>query len=139
VWSRGHEFPLNTADPVPPWERTRLMIVDDDASILRVLKRSLAEYYPVTAPAGAEALALLEHCRPELLITDYLMPQMIGSELLDRARTQHFTLKALILTGYGGSLDQQAWWTREPHLEKPFRIAQLRAAVADLIGAPVQA
>jgi CheY-like chemotaxis protein len=96
----------------------------------------LAEYHPVTAQSGAEALALLEHCRPELLITDYLMPNMTGLELLTRAREQHPALKALILTGYGGSLDHEAWWTTEQHLEKPCSPAQLRAAVAALIGTP---
>jgi CheY-like chemotaxis protein len=137
VWSHGHEFPLNTEDPVPPLSQTQLMIVDDDISVLRVLQRSLAEYHPVTAQSGAEALLLLEHCRPELLITDYLMPQMTGSELLARARERHPAIKTLMLTGHGGLLEDESWWIRGRHLEKPCSPAQLRAAVADLIGAPL--
>jgi CheY-like chemotaxis protein len=82
---------------------------------------------------------LLEHCRPELLITDYLMPNITVLELLTRAREQNPALKALILTGHGGSVDQEAWWTCEPHLDKPCSPAQLRAAVADLVGTPDQA
>jgi hypothetical protein len=35
------------------------VIVEDDASVLRLLKRSLAEYHLVTAQCGAEALVLL--------------------------------------------------------------------------------
>jgi CheY-like chemotaxis protein len=138
VWSRGHEFPLNTEDPVPPLARTQLMIVDDDASVLRLLQRLLAEYHPVTAQGAAEALVILEHCHPELLITDFLMPNMTGAELLARAREQQPELKALILTGHGASLGHESWWTGERHLDKPCSPAQLRAVVAELIGTPSQ-
>jgi hypothetical protein len=53
VWSRGHESPLDTEDPVAPLAQTQLMMVDDDPSVLRVLRRSPAEYRAVTAQSGA--------------------------------------------------------------------------------------
>jgi CheY-like chemotaxis protein len=130
-------MPLNTEVREPQRQHPQVLIVDDDTSILRMLQRTLAAYHPVTAQGATEALALLEQCRPALLITDYLMPDMTGAELLARAREQHPNLKALILTGYGALLEQEPWWGREQHLAKPCTPAQLRAAVADLIGRPV--
>jgi CheY-like chemotaxis protein len=113
---------------------TQILIVDDDTAILRVLQRSLADYQAVTAQEGAEALAILDHCHPDLLITDYAMPAMTGPELLARARHHHPALKGLILTAHAAWLDQEPWWTTERHLEKPCSLARLRSMVADLIG-----
>jgi CheY-like chemotaxis protein len=99
-----------------------------------MLQRVLADYNPIVAAGGEDALALLTHCRPRLLITDYLMPNLTGAELIARAREHHPALNALILTGYGESLDHEPWWTTERHLAKPCPVPELRAAVADLIG-----
>jgi ActR/RegA family two-component response regulator len=64
VWSRRHEFPLNTEDPVPQLEQTQLMIVDDDTSVLGILRRALAAYHPVTAQDGTNALVMLDTVAP---------------------------------------------------------------------------
>jgi len=63
------------------------------------------------------------------------MPSMTGDELVARLRERHPGIKALIVTGHGNILDQEApdWWTREAHLTKPFDVTTLKKTVADLI------
>ncbi len=74
----------------------------------------------------------------DLLITDYLMPDGTGEELITRLRDKHPALKVLILTGHGGMLDDEGfgWWTHERHLAKPCGVDDLREAVTQLIGPP---
>ena len=114
-----------------------ILIVDDDSSVLQMLARALDAYDLGVARDGYEALALAErHPALDLLITDYLMPEMTGDELIARLRELRPNLKTLIITGHGDVLDREApeWWRAEPHLAKPFRIQALRDAVAALLG-----
>ena len=115
----------------------RILVVDDDSSVLQMLTRALDSYELMVARDGVEALALSKvHSTLDLLITDYLMPEMTGDELIARLREQRPHLKALVITGHGDLLDREApdWWRVEPHLNKPFRVQALRDAVARLIG-----
>lgn len=113
----------------------RILIVDDDTSVLQMLTRALTSYDLTVARDGQEALAVA-HGRPlDLLITDYLMPEMTGDELIARMRAQRPDLKALVITGHGDVLDRESpdWWREVAHLAKPFRIQALRDAVENLL------
>jgi CheY-like chemotaxis protein len=116
--------------------RRRILVVDDDSSVLQMLTRALDQYELTVARDGVEALAL-SHAQPalDLLITDYLMPEMTGDELIARMREQRPHLKALVITGHGDLLDRESpdWWRVEEHLTKPFRVQALRDAVARLL------
>ena len=72
---------------LPP-EETPILIVEDDANILRQIEFNLRSHgYPVvTATSGIEALRLLMLQKPCLLITDIMMPGMDGFELVDTLR-----------------------------------------------------
>lgn len=115
-----------------------ILVVDDDHAIVQMLIRALNTYELSVAHDGAEALELASHREPDLLITDYLMPEMTGDELIARLRAEWPGLKALIITGHGDMLESEApdWWQREIHLSKPFRIQALREAVASLLDQP---
>lgn len=62
---------------------TRIIIVDDEPHITRVLKLALDRvgYDVLTCRNGVEALNAIRDCAPEILITDIQMPQMTGKEL----------------------------------------------------------
>jgi DNA-binding NtrC family response regulator len=116
-----------------------VLIVDDDGLLLSLLDRALAGFQVTTAQNGEEALHVFQPgVRIDLLITDYLMPSMLGDELLGRVRERRPSLKALVITGYGETLAREApdWWTRQEHLQKPFTMKALRETVIRLIGAP---
>jgi CheY-like chemotaxis protein len=114
----------------------KILVVDDDSSVLQMLTRALTNYDLTIARDGAEALLLAgRHPNLDLLITDYLMPEMTGDELIARMREQRPHLKALVITGHSDLLDREApdWWKTEEHLAKPFRIQALREKVESLL------
>ena len=116
-----------------------ILVVDDDALMLSVIGRALQDYEVTLARDGDEALRLTAPgMRLDLLITDYLMPAMMGDELLGRMRERRPSLKALVISGHGGLLEREMpdWWRAQPHLEKPFAISALRDLVVRLIGPP---
>jgi two-component system KDP operon response regulator KdpE len=69
-------------------ESPRILVVDDDAQITRVLKTVLeSQGYAVrTAGDGASARALVAEWKPDLVLTDLCMPHMNGGELCRRIR-----------------------------------------------------
>ncbi len=66
----------------------RLLIIEDDQAIVRVLKRSLTyEGYQVDAAYdGEEGINLFKRIKPDLLILDWMLPGMDGLEVCDRLR-----------------------------------------------------
>ena len=116
----------------------QILIADDDGGVLTLLTKALSDYGLLAGRNIAEAWALGRGAPLDLLITDYLMPDGTGEELIERLREGHPSLKVLIMTGHGVILDreQYPWWTHERHLSKPFTVAALREAVEALIGPP---
>jgi DNA-binding NtrC family response regulator len=79
----------------------KIMIVDDEPANLRVLERLFRpDYRVVTAPSGAEALALLEQNDVALLISDQRMPEMTGIELMTKTVDIRPHMVKILLTGY---------------------------------------
>jgi len=114
-----------------------ILVVDDDALMLSLMAKALPDYHVTLARDGSEALHAAErHVTLDLIITDYLMPEMTGDELLGRLRERRPSLKAIVVSGHGDVLDRELpdWWRGEAHLAKPFTLAALRAEVERLIG-----
>ena len=87
-----------------PSRRTaRILVVDDDPGLLRLLTiRLRAENYDVEAvESGALALAAASRFRPDLVITDLRMDQMDGIGLLKELQNRWPGLKVIILTAHG--------------------------------------
>jgi CheY-like chemotaxis protein len=83
----------------------RVLIVDDDAAIVRVLRDALGVFrhehaYKVeTAGDGAEGLAVLKRDQFDLVLLDMNMPRMSGLELLAEMRRLGIQTPVLMLTG----------------------------------------
>jgi signal transduction histidine kinase len=86
------------ASPVP-----RLLIVDDEAALMRALRDTLREegYRAIGVTSGAEALAALKRSKFDLVLTDLVMPKMDGIALLNGAFAIDPFLVAIIMTGHG--------------------------------------
>ncbi len=88
-------------------EKGKILLVDDDADLLRLLslRMKTAGYSVSTAANGNEALSVLAMEHPGLVITDLKMDQMDGMALLDAIRRDYPTLPVIILTAHGSIPD----------------------------------
>ncbi len=106
-------------------ETEKILIVDDDARVLRTFSRnlSLEGYTVLTADSGQSALDLyaLEH--PEIVLVDVRMPYMDGFEVLAAIRERDPESEVILVTGHG---------------DVDMTIAALRAGASDFIPKPVE-
>ena len=81
----------------------KILVVDDDASLRRVLEYNLAKegYAVLTADSGEQALELLGAEQVDLLITDIKMPGMDGMDLLRRVRQASPETQVIVITAFG--------------------------------------
>ena len=78
----------------------KIMVVDDDDGILKVLKRFLVNlgYEAILAGSGEEALEKM-HEKPEIVILDIMMPGMNGFEVLEKIKEQVPSTEVIVITG----------------------------------------
>src|SRR5438094_4387346 len=88
-----------------------ILVADDESHILNVVSLKLrnAGYIVVTARDGQEALELAQAEHPDLLITDYHMPQLSGIELCRRLKQEVATsrIPAIMLTARGYNVEPE--------------------------------
>ncbi|OYY49193.1 MAG: two-component system response regulator GlrR [Methylophilales bacterium 28-44-11] len=114
-----------------------ILIVDDDPDILRLIDMRLqsAGYNTIKAHNGIAALATLAMQRPDLVITDLLMPELDGMALMEQLHQQHPTLPVIILTAHGTITDAVAATHQGAFsfLAKPFESQVLLQQVANAL------
>jgi DNA-binding response OmpR family regulator len=117
----------------------KILIVDDDESIRRLLRLNLADLYEVFETGKpAEALALaLEH-KPDAVLLDLRMPGYSGFELCKTLTSFSATqlIPVFIISGEGGAKTKE--FCRElgasAYFEKPVNFESLRASLAEALG-----
>jgi two-component system response regulator GlrR len=123
----------------------RLLVVDDDADMLRLLSMRLqaAGYRIATAASAESALAQLEFERPQLVISDVRLPGRDGLALFDEVHRRHPSLPVILLTAHGTIPDAVEATRRGvfTYLTKPYDSKELleRIAQALALGAPAAA
>jgi len=119
------------------WGSGTVMLVEDEDMVRAVAERALTRqgYTVLTAENGEAALALLARSgRPDLLISDVVMPSMDGPTMVRQARERYPDLPVLFMSGYAEEqlrrsidIDQVAF------LPKPFSVQQLGEAARDAL------
>ncbi len=119
----------------------RVLVIDDDAALRRLIARTLgaAGHEVIEAENGEDGLAQSQCGKPEIVITDILMPKTEGIETINRLKDLHPAIKIIAISGGGTSknlmfLDVARALGVEATLAKPFRPAQLVETVAQLLG-----
>ncbi len=114
---------------------TTVLVVDDDADLLRLmsLRLSAAGYTVRSARSGEEALAQLTIERPALVVTDLRMPGMDGMKLFEAIQRDHPALPVIILTAHGTIPDAVSATHQGvfAFLTKPFDSQELLRKVAE--------
>ena len=123
-------------------EHRRILVVDDEPQITRVLRASLSSqgYDIRVANDGETALEIMKDWTPELVITDLSMPQMDGLELCRRLRLSTKTpIIVLSVRGEERTKVQALDAGADDYVTKPFGIEELLARVrANLRRAPAE-
>ncbi len=111
-------------------KREKILLIDDDASLRRVVEFSLAEagYRIQSTASGEEGLALFEKEPVDAVVTDITMPGMSGMDVLRRVQERVPGLPVIIITAYGTiesaveAMKQGAY----DYITKPFNRDELR-------------
>ncbi|MET0496167.1 MAG: PAS domain S-box protein [Actinoplanes sp.] len=114
----------------------RVLVVEDEPAVARVVSRLLAEAgYTVDVPGTADAAlsVIRDGCPTDLLITDVMMPGLTGPELSRQVHDVRPGLPVLFVSGYLDD-DVGPLGPGTALLEKPFTREALRDAVASLLG-----
>ncbi len=108
----------------------RVLIIDDEPAIARVLRPALQghDFAVATAATGAEGLALVERFGPDLILLDLGLPDIDGLALLEQLRRQT-AVPIIVLSVRGSEHDKIAALDNgaNDYLTKPFGIGELLA------------
>jgi CheY-like chemotaxis protein len=112
----------------------RVLLVDDDPGVRELTQEMLKErgHLVVVADSGRAALDILQaDAAFDLLLTDYAMPVMNGSQIATEVRLRWPSLPVLFMTGYVDNDALRPWAELGlPILNKPFRSEALATAIA---------
>ncbi len=125
---------------VPPREGATVLLVEDDHRVRALLKEALTlkGFTVLEAEHGLAALRIVEQdpARPDVVLTDVVMPEMNGQELGARLRTVRPELKVIYMSGFTDDeqlradvIAQQAVF-----IQKPFTPQQLVQKLRDVLG-----
>ena len=129
-----------TEDSVPTADAnaSRVLIVEDNVELLRLMKRLLQpRYHVLTASNGREALQLIQTNKLDIVVSDVMMTEMDGYELTDHIKHNEIYshLPIILLTAKTTEEDQQkALLTgADGYISKPFKIRDLQLRIDNLI------
>ena len=125
--------PAAVAETITGGRPLRILLVDDDTDMRETAREMLNELgHTVTAAeSGPAALALLREAAAfDVLLADFAMPEMTGTQLAEHALALRPALPVLLMTGYVESDARQSWTELGYRtLMKPFSAAELAAAL----------
>jgi len=114
-------------------ETPLILVVDDDPGILELVQDILSPYYQViTASSVKEAQEYLQNHTCDLVLTDMVMPEVGGLELLKQLRLHHSDIPVIVFTGYANFQDavNAVKLGAFDYLTKPIQIEILQHAIA---------
>ena len=129
-----------TEDTVPEAgaSASRVLIVEDNIELLRLMKRLLQHrYHVLTANDGREALQLIQTNKIDIVVSDVMMPEMDGYQLTDHIKHNEIYshLPIILLTAKTTEEDQQKALLAgaDGYITKPFKIRDLQLRIDNLI------
>jgi len=113
-----------------------ILVVDDDASILVFIEQALSKSHKVfTAETVADAEIISNSNSIDLLITDLVMPEKNGIDMIMEFKKSHPGIKILAISGGGGITGRFDYLPiaklvgAEDTLKKPFSVSELRTSI----------
>lgn len=127
--------------PTPPPARAslqaRVLVVDDELTVVSMLSRILSEEHKIDSATSAEtALELLDREDFDVVLCDLLMPNMSGVDLYEEVSHRYPGLQERIVFMTGGAFTPRAAQflskVSNPRIEKPFDMKSLRRLVREM-------
>jgi CheY-like chemotaxis protein len=125
---------------------TLVLVIDDEQQQTRFVSKALevAGFDTLAARDGAEGMTLLREYRPQLVITDLIMPVMEGIETIIEIRRSSPAMKIIAMSGGGLRRDGMDFLQAarklgaDATLRKPFRVGELLDVVDDVLAGTAQ-
>ena len=113
--------------------KRNVLIVDDDQDVLTMLERLLEklEYHPYVAQNGEQALSIIDTHKIDVVVSDLVMPEMDGMELLKRVKSRKGDIPFLMITGHPTietaveAIKKGAY----DYLTKPFQVEEVQIKI----------
>jgi len=128
-----------TDQPIAPLPERPILVVDDDAKIVRLVRTYLERdgFSVVTAADGPAALDAIERHRPALVVLDLMLPEMDGRAVIRAVRRddEAGATPIIILSARGSTIDRIAGLEdgADDYLPKPFSPAELVLRVKSIL------
>jgi signal transduction histidine kinase len=118
-------------------EKERILVVDDEEPIREMISKMMSRfgYEAATAGNGKEALEVLRHEPFSILVTDIIMPEMDGFELMKAVQTEFPDIHIICMTAHSASYsytDVVAFGATD-YITKPFTVDEIRAKLNRVI------
>ena len=121
-------------------KKQKILVIDDDVSLLKQLRFRLEKHEMVEvieAETGKNGLRKASQSSPDLIILDWMLPDIQGIEVLGRLKKDKFTLDipVLMLTGRNkvGNIEDAFNLGAKAYLTKPFTLEALGEKVTELL------
>jgi DNA-binding response OmpR family regulator len=129
----GDELAMRIREILRKPRRTRILIVDDDPALARFASQVLGDagYEILVANNGNDALSIIDNQRVDLMITDLVMPEKEGLEMIVALRKSKSRLPIIAVSGVfvGDLLKTARALGAQATIEKPFSVATLLEVV----------
>ena len=114
----------------------KILVVDDEENIRQLYKEEFEDmgYEVTTVPDGAEALAVLDRGKFDLVTLDMRMPDMDGIETLRKMKEKDSTLPVIICTAYDEYKHDFGRWGSDAYVVKAADTSLLRDTVKKILG-----
>lgn len=114
--------------------KKRVLVVDDEAAILRIIGTSLRlmGYDVITTGSGKEALKLSETEKPDIMLLDIFMPGMDGLEVLETLRLSS-TIPVIVFSAHSSSREEALKLGANDFVAKPFTPDQMGKKISAVL------
>jgi CheY-like chemotaxis protein len=133
---RDHELESDVEQGPRTKVTVSILVVDDDAAVLRTTLRMLDAlgYAAVPAASAQEALRLIASGQEEvdLVLADFAMPEMTGVELAKAIHATHPGLPVIVVTGYGNREELKDFGEARV-LQKPYIEGELMEKITEAL------
>jgi DNA-binding NtrC family response regulator len=114
-------------------KKKNVLIVDDDPDVLTMLEGLLKklEYNPFVASNGEEAVRIIDSNKIDVVVSDLVMPEMNGMELLKRVKSRKGDIPFVMITGHP-SIETAVEAIKKgayDYLTKPFQVEEVRIKI----------